>query len=243
MGRHAARVRAGRRGREDGGLRRRRPAGRRGRAWRARDRHVPTASTPPTATCSACRCGTPACPTSSSSSSTWSPSPAWSSASTRERGYSGLLQRQEGRGGLHERRLRRRAAARRSAPTSSARSSTTGCAGPGSTTSPASSSGPTSRPPTPTTGRRAAHAAARDAGEDVLTPARGGRGSPCSKVAVLHVDCEQSHHAATARRSPRNRPGRTPGPGPQTRNRYAVLPGATSWIFSGLAFIRAHSGS
>ena len=29
----------------------------------------------------------------------------------------------------------------------------------------------------------------------------------------------------------------------QTRNRYAVLPGATNWIFSGLAFIRPHSGS
>ena len=29
----------------------------------------------------------------------------------------------------------------------------------------------------------------------------------------------------------------------QIRNRYAVLPGATSWIFSGLAFIRPHSGS
>ena len=46
-------------------------------------RHVPRASTPPTATCSACRCGTPACRTSSSSSSTSSASPAWSSASTR----------------------------------------------------------------------------------------------------------------------------------------------------------------
>jgi hypothetical protein len=29
----------------------------------------------------------------------------------------------------------------------------------------------------------------------------------------------------------------------QIRNRYAVLPGATSWIFNGLAFIRPHSGS
>jgi FMN-dependent NADH-azoreductase len=32
-------------------------------------------------------------------------------------------------------------------------------------------------------------------------------------------------------------------PDGQIRNRYAVLPGATSWIFSGLAFIRPHSGS
>jgi FMN-dependent NADH-azoreductase len=41
------------------------PQGDEARAWRRSTRSA--ASTPPTATCSASRCGTPACPTSSSS--------------------------------------------------------------------------------------------------------------------------------------------------------------------------------
>ena len=67
------------------------PMGEEAAAWRAAQAMPSAGSPPPTPTCSACRCGTPGFRTSSSSSSTWSASPGWSSASTRELGYTGLL--------------------------------------------------------------------------------------------------------------------------------------------------------
>ena len=84
---HSAPARRG----QDDGLRRRharraeRPTPGRG------PRGVRRGSTPPTGCCSACRCGTPASRTCSSSSSTWCASPAGSSASTRSTGYRHLL--------------------------------------------------------------------------------------------------------------------------------------------------------
>jgi len=61
-------------------------------------------------------------------------------------------------------------------------------------------------------------------------------------VALLRSECSKATMLHSRRRPP---PGSraTCCASAQTRNRYAVLPGATSWIFSGLAFIRPHSGS
>ena len=84
------------------------PAGRAGRRVAGRPARPSTASTPPTATCSASRCGTPASRTSSSSSSTSCASPAWSSASIPNAATRGLPARQEGRRHLHQRRVRGR---------------------------------------------------------------------------------------------------------------------------------------
>ena len=66
-------------------------------------------------------------------------------------------------------------------------------------------------------------------------PRRGpGRGQDVLSVPYTH---------AVARRRAAGRGAAEQARSRQIRNRYAVLPGATSWIFSGLAFIRPHSGS
>jgi hypothetical protein len=59
------------------------------------------------------------------------------------------------------------------------------------------------------------------------------------------ADCPRGHRSRARGGLRRGRCGdrQLEHVGAQTRNRYAVLPGATCWIFSGLASIRFHSAS